>query len=247
MIFDTHAHYDDERFDADRRELLLSLSSHNVRFVLNPGANPQDTEKILSIAKEYDFVYAAYGVHPSYAGQQIEFSEVILQNKEQHKIKAIGECGLDYHYEGFSKEKQEVLFRTQLELAKKYNLPVIVHTRDAIEDTVRILSDYSDVKKVVHCFSENVYWAKILAHMGCYISFTGSVTFKNSRNIRDALDVISNNRIMVETDAPYLSPEPNRGKRCDSTMLPNILKVISDVKGIEDKQIFENSVGFFNI
>ncbi len=250
-IFDSHAHYDDARFNEDRDELLLSMKKNGVDNIMNIGVDIQTSENSIKLAEQYDFMYCSVGVHPWVANDIPDnFTENIREMAKNKKVKAIGEIGLDYHYEDYSAEKQQEIFRKQLILAQELNLPVIIHNRDAHSDTMNILKQHN-VKGVVHCFSGSAEMAKELVKMGFYIGFTGVITFKNARRAVEAVNVIPLDRLLVETDCPYMAPEPNRGKRCDSTMLPYIITKMAEIKNISPEEMTkisaENTRKIFNI
>ncbi len=250
-IFDSHAHYDDARFNEDRDELLLSMKENGIDNIMNIGADLPTSEKALKLAEKYDFIYCSVGVHPEAANRTPDnFIYNIREMAKNKKVKAIGEIGLDYHYEGYSAEKQQEIFTKQLILAEELNLPVIIHNRDAHADTMHILKQHN-VKGVVHCFSGSAEMAKELVKMGFYIGFTGVITFKNARRAVEAVEAIPLDRLLVETDCPYMAPEPNRGKRCDSTMLTYIITKMAEIKNISPKEMTkissENTHKIFNI
>lgn len=227
-IFDTHAHYSDSAFDSDRDELLGEyLPSMGIKHILLAGCSIEESESNLELSHKYDYVYAAAGIHPElmYKAPADEnlwnlLREFLQKNKD---IKALGEIGLDYHYEGFNKKWQADAFRTQLEIAKDFNLPVIIHARDATQDYLDILHEYRP-RGVVHCFSGSAETAReVVEKLGMYIGFTGVITYKNARKILGAAEYVPDDRILFETDCPYMTPEPNRKKsrRCDSSMIPS--------------------------
>ncbi|MDR0292580.1 MAG: TatD family hydrolase [Oscillospiraceae bacterium] len=256
MIFDTHAHYNDPRFDTDRDELLASLPGAGVGRVLMPGTSIEEQPLILEIAARYDFIRAAAGIHPHYTASVEDLSalEGYLRNAAAHKIAAVGECGLDYFAaEGCpppDRAAQRGLFDAQLCLAERYKLPVIVHDRDAHGDCLDIIRAHRGVPRYVfHCFSGGADLAAALCGMEVYCSFTGSVTYKKNAALREAAAAVPDELIMVETDAPYLSPEPVRGRRCDSLMIPHILAVLARARGVTEEEAetltFENAARFF--
>lgn len=255
MIFDSHAHYDDEKFAPDRDELLLSLLDNNITKVVNVGASVRGCHDSLALAEKYDFVYAALGIHPE---EVLEYDEKDLSWIEEHisdeKVVSVGEIGLDYNFcdEPENIALQKELFIRQLELARKYNKPVIIHSRDACEDTMAILKQYgSDLKCVVHCFSYSPEIAAEYVKMGYYIGVGGVVTFKNSKKLVETVEAIPINRILLETDCPYLAPEPNRGKRNDSTNLKYVAEKIAQIKGISSKEVEDitlaNTLEFYGL
>ena len=213
MLFDTHAHLDDRAFNEDRAELLESLKDQGL--IMNPGCSLKSSKNAVALANKYDFVYAAVGSHPDAADEVNE--EVIEQYrtlcKENSKVKAIGEIGIDYHYEDIPRDLQLKAFRMQMELAKELNLPVIVHEREAHEDGLAVIREFPEVTGVFHCYSGSLEMAKVLVDKGWYIGFTGVLTFKNARKALEVAAGIPHDRIVIETDCPYMAPEPFRGKR----------------------------------
>lgn len=253
-IFDTHAHYTEESFDDDRDELITAIHKNGVNYIMLSVSDIEDTKKALSISRNYPFVYSAAGVHPECVGnipsdyiQQIE--KIIVENKD--KIKAIGEIGLDYHYEDYDASLMKEVFTNQLILAQKTDLPVIIHSRDATKDTLDILRNHTPKKGVVHCFSGSAQTARELVEMGLHISFTGVITFKNARKALEALEVIPLDRLMLETDCPFMAPVPYRGKRCDSSMITEIAKKAAEIKGISPQEMLDvtckTAMKFFDI
>ncbi|MDR2361067.1 MAG: TatD family hydrolase [Oscillospiraceae bacterium] len=234
MFFDTHAHYDDMRFDSDRDELLgRVLPENGVDLVVNIGSSMQTSRKSVELASRYDYIYAAVGVHP---GESEEYDIAELETLASFpKVVAIGEIGLDYHYSEPDREIQTAAFVAQMELAAKLKLPVVIHDRDAHEDCLRVVKDfcrrYSDLRGVFHCYSGSAEMANEIVKLGWSVSFTGVITFKNARKARETAAAVPIDRIMIETDCPYLSPEPNRGKRNDSSNLRYIAEVIAELKG----------------
>ena len=253
-IFDTHAHYTEESFDDDRDELITAIHKNGVNYIMLSVSDIEDTKKALSISRNYPFVYSAAGVHPECVGnipsdyiQQIE--KIIVENKD--KIKAIGEIGLDYHYEDYDASLMKEVFTNQLILAQKTDLPVIIHSRDATKDTLDVLRKHTPKKGVVHCFSGSAQTARELVEMGLHISFTGVITFKNARKALEALEVIPLDRLMLETDCPFMAPVPYRGKRCDSSMITEIAKKAAEIKGISPQEMLDvtckTAMKFFDI
>lgn len=251
-IFDSHAHYNDRAFDSDRAELLKKLPQSGVKYIVNVGADMKDLQDILSLVKSYDYIYGALGVHPEAADRTPENFTEILEKEilSEPKIRAIGEIGLDYHYEGYSAKNQKTIFTAQLELAKKLDMPVIIHSRDACEDTMEILREYKP-NGVMHCFGYSAEIAEEIIKMGMHISFTGVLTFKNAKKALKALEVVPTDKLMLETDCPYMAPEPYRGKRCDSSMIEYTAAKAAEIMGISSKEIqditFENAKRFFGI
>lgn len=239
-IFDTHAHYCSSAFDNDRDELLKTLPENGIKYVMLASYDMPSIFKNDEISVKYDYIYMAAGIHPNDIESAPDnyldkISNIIKKNP---KVKAIGEIGLDYHYEGCSREKQTEIFKRQIEFAQSIGYPVIVHSRDAMEDTMKILSEYKP-SGVMHCFSGSAETAREIVKLGMYISFTGVLTFKNARKAVEALAIIPNDRFMLETDCPYMSPEPFRHKRCDSTMIPYIAQKAAEIKGITVQEILD--------
>lgn len=237
MIFETHAHYDDKRFDMDREELLTALPEKGIGKIINVGASLESTKHTLLLAEKYDYVYAAVGVHPSDTGELDD--EYFAWLKEQTKWKktvAIGEIGLDYYWEkdpGIQK-LQRYWFRRQMELAKEASLPVIVHSRDAAADTIEVMKEAhaEELPGVIHCYSYSPEMAQEFIKMGYYIGVGGVLTFKNARKLKETVAVIPSERILLETDCPYMAPEPHRGKRNDSSYIPYVVEQIAAIKQI---------------
>ncbi|MEG1954175.1 MAG: TatD family hydrolase [Hydrogenoanaerobacterium sp.] len=251
-IFDSHAHYDDKRFDDDRDELLERLFSQGLRGVINAASSIESSKTSLALAQKYTQIYCAAGVHPE---ETQSFSQtdcdILAELAQSPRVVAIGEIGLDYHYDDAApREKQREAFESQLILAGKLNLPVIVHDRDAHGDTMDLLRRYRP-RGVLHCFSGSAEMAREVLSLGMYLGFTGVVTFKNARKALAAAEATPINRILLETDCPYMAPEPNRGRRCDSGMLENTCEALAIIKNITPQQLFdatsENTKELFNI
>lgn len=253
MYFDTHAHYDDARFDIDREAVLTDLPNQNISLILNPGCDDLSSKTAVDLANRYPHVYAAVGWHPQHATSFTPDSLNQLRTWAQHpKVRAIGEIGLDYYYDdGVPHTLQRQIFRAQLELAQELALPVIVHDREAHRDCLTIIQEYPNLQGVFHCYSGSTEMARQLLDLGWYLSFTGTITFKNAKKAPEVLALCPLERIMLETDAPYLAPEPFRGKRCDSSLLPHTAQRIADIKGISRDAVaaatLENGRRFFRI
>lgn len=250
-VTDTHAHYDVSDFDDDRDELLTRLFSESVENIITMGCSLESSRAAVTLAGKYERMYAAVGIHPEDCDNiPNDYLDQIEQLAANEKVKAIGEIGLDYHYEGFNREKQIRVFEEQLELAKKLDLPVVIHSRDAVKDTLDILNKMRP-RGVVHCFSGSAETARELLKMGLMISFTGVLTFKNARKAVEACEIIPLDRIMLETDCPYMSPVPYRGKRCDSSMVHFTAEKLAQIKGITtDEAIIacnKNAEEFFKL
>jgi len=239
MIFDSHAHYDDEAFNIDREEVIENLIKNGVVGVLNCGSSMEGAISSVKLADKYDFFYAAVGLHPEYVSNlddaTIEQLEKLCKN---NKVKAIGEIGLDYYYEeNPAQDVQQEAFRKQMKLAEKLNLPVVIHDRDAHADTLKILKEFPKVKGVVHCFSGSPEFARECLKIGYYIGFTGVITFKNAKKIIEVAREVPLNRMLVETDCPYMAPVPNRGKRNQSDYIRYIAEQLAEIKGISIDKI----------
>lgn len=242
MIVDTHAHYDDEAFDADREELLHKLPENGIEFIVDVGASIETTKKALGLAAEYPYIYAAAGVHPSETGELNEENFDTLQKlAKQDKVVAVGEIGLDYHWDEPDREVQKKWFINQLSLAKELKLPVIIHSRDAAKDTLSIMKQEKaqDIGGVIHCFSYSLEIAEEYLEMGFYLGIGGVVTFPNAKKLKEVVKNVPLDRIVLETDCPYLSPVPNRGKRNSSLNLPYVVKEIAALKGEEELKVIE--------
>lgn len=251
-IFDTHAHYADHAFDEDRFELLDKLQDMGVKYVMLASSSVRDTAENAAIAEKYDYIYAASGVHPeSVEGNPADYLDIVRNTAlSSPKIKAIGEIGLDYHYDGYSREKQMKLFEEQLVLAKELNMPVIIHSRDACGDTLNLLKKHKPMG-VLHCFSGSAETAKEIVKLGMYVGFTGVLTFKNAKKALKALAEVPVDRLLLETDCPYMAPVPFRGKRCDSSMIAYTAAAAAEVKGMDTQEIInitcENGKRFYGI
>ena len=239
MLFDTHAHMDDEAFDLDRKELLENLPNQGIALLMNPGCSLASSYNTSKLSQEYDYIYAAVGSHPDAAD---EVNEDVLEEyrklcKLNPKIRAIGEIGLDYHYEDIPREIQLKAFRMQMELARELNLPAIVHEREAHEDGMKVVDEFPEVTGVFHCYSGSAEMAKELIKRGWYIGFTGVLTFKNARKAIEVASSIPLDRIVLETDCPYMSPEPFRGKRNDPGKLYRMAERLAEIRGLSVEEI----------
>ena len=241
-IFDTHSHYADSAFDGDRDELLAALPDKGVRFAALAGSSMQDSAENVALAQKYGYIYAAVGVHPESVDETpSDYREKLTELvKSSEKVRAIGEIGLDYHYENYDRDKQILFFRQQLELARELSLPVIVHSRNASEDTLDILKEYRPAG-VVHCFSGSAEVAREVIKLGMYIGFTGVLTFKNAKKALRALEAVPLDRLLLETDCPYMAPEPNRGKRNNSAYIRYVAEKIAELKGITYEEVVEQT------
>lgn len=242
MIFDTHAHYDDDAFEDDRDELLDSFPFNDIAYVVNVGANIKTSENTVELTKRFPYVYGAVGVHPNEVGDITSADMVQLrQFAQEDKIVAIGEIGLDYYYKEPDRETQKIWFVKQMELARELKMPIIIHSRDAAKDTVDIMKkNYAgEIGGVVHCFSYTKETAKEFLDMGFYIGIGGVVTFNNAKKLKEAVEYIPLDKILLETDCPYLAPEPNRGKRNSSINLPDVARAIADIKEVTYEEVLE--------
>ena len=239
MLFDTHAHYDDEAFDPDRELLLESLPQRGVALVLNPGCDLDGSRKAVSYAAAYPHVYAAVGIHPeNCAGFQDADLAGLRQLLAQPKVAAIGEIGLDYYWEeNPPRDFQQMVFRKQLALAEELDLPVIVHDREAHGDSLSIIREFPAVTGVFHCFSGSPEMAEELLKRGWYLGFDGPITYKNARRAPEVAAITPLERMVVETDAPYLSPVPVRGRRNDSRYLPHVIAKLAEWKGVTPEEM----------
>ena len=239
MLFDTHAHLDDRAFDTDRAELLSALPSQGLALVMNPGCSLESSRNADALSREYDYIYAAVGSHPDAAD---EVNEQVLEQyrqlvKTNPKIKAIGEIGLDYHYEDIPRELQKAAFRMQMKLAEELGLPAIVHEREAHADAMEILDEFSTVTGVFHCYSGSAEMAKELVSRGWYIGFTGVLTFKNAKKAVEVAKVLPHDRLVLETDCPYMAPEPFRGKRNHPGYLYRMAEKLAEIWELPVEQV----------
>lgn len=251
-LFDSHSHLNDEKFDEDREEQIKKIGESGVSNFITAGYSVESSKKALEIAKKYDFIYTTAGVSPNDIPQTeeelwkqlAEIEKIVEKNKE--KICAIGEIGLDYYWNTDNKELQKKAFIEQIKIANKYNLPIVIHTREAVMDTLQILKENKVTKTgVFHCCPQNRELIKEGLKLGFYISFAGPITFKNSKNAEEMINLVPNDRILIETDSPYLAPEPVRGTRNTPANVKYIAQKIADVKGLTleevEKITFENT------
>ena len=253
MLFDTHAHMDDRAYDTDREALLAALPEQGIGLLMNPGCSLESSRNAAALAETYSYIYAAVGSHPDAAD---EVNDQVLEEyrrlcKLNHKIKAIGEIGLDYHYEDIPRQLQQKAFVAQMELAQELDLPVIVHERDAHEDGMAIIRQFPRVRGVFHCYSGSAEMARQLTDLGWYIGFTGVLTFKNARRAIEAAQAIPLERIVIETDCPYMSPEPFRGRRNDPSRVCYMADKLAQIRGISAEEArritFENGKRLYGI
>lgn len=239
MIIDTHGHYDDEKFDADREMLLTNLEARGLKAIVTVGASMQTSENAFALAHQYPAVYAAVGVHPDEVG---ELNDAALARLEEMchdpKVVAVGEIGLDYHWDVEPREVQQMWFIRQLDLARKVGLPVNIHSRDAAEDTFRIMKEHaSDLTGIIHCFSGSKELAAEYVKLGYYIGVGGVVTFKNGKKLKSVVEATPLTSIVLETDCPYMAPEPNRGKRNESAYIQYVAEEIARLKDISVEEV----------
>lgn len=238
MIFDAHAHYDDPAFDGDRDELLKSMPEKGVGYIVNAGSDIASSEASVELAHRWYFVWAAVGVHPHEAKSWDEASEKRLSElMAEKKVVAVGEIGLDYHYDLSPREVQKSVFRRQLELARDAGFPVVIHEREALEDTLKIIRDFPEIRGMFHCFSGSPETAAELVRAGWYISLGGAVTFKNAKKAPAVLEKVPSDRLILETDCPYMAPVPFRGKRNDSTMIHIVAGKAALLRGVSAEEI----------
>ncbi len=242
MIFDTHTHYDDEQYDADRDTLLSSLADKGVGRIVSVGADMETSKAALALSERYDFAYAALGVHPSEVSDLTEADMDWIQAHATHsRVVAIGEMGLDYHWPEPEPDIQKQWFIRQIQLAREVGLPIIVHSRDAAADTMEIIRDTKayECGGVIHCFSYSPEMAREYVEMGFYIGIGGVVTFKNAKKVKKTVQTIPMERIVLETDCPYMAPEPHRGTRNDSSQLVYVAEKIAELKGITKDEVIQ--------
>lgn len=242
MIFDSHAHYDDKKFSEDRESLLSSMKDNGIAYIVNIGSNLKTTRQSVELSKEYDFIYATVGVHPSEVNElNNDNFEKIVDSSKEDKVVAIGETGLDYYWKNASKENQKIWFERHGDLARESDLPLVVHSRDAAKDTLDMMKGMKagDIGGVVHCFSYGVEMAREYLNMGFYLGIGGVITFDNAKKLKEVVSYMPLDMILLETDAPYLSPAPNRGKRNSSLNLKYIINEIAEIKGESYEKVIE--------
>lgn len=236
-IFDSHAHYDSEKFQEDLDQVIENIHQNGVCNVINVGCDIASSKASIVLAEKYEFFYASVGIHPHDAAEVPADYLVHLKELLSHeKVVALGEIGLDYHYDFSPREQQKLVFEQQLQLAREVNKPVIIHSREAVNDTMQLLHQYQP-QGVVHCFTGSAETAKETLKMGMHIGFTGVVTFPNARKTLEVIDVTPLDRILLETDCPYMAPVPYRGKRTTSDMIEKTAETIAKIKGISTQQI----------
>ena len=238
MFFDSHAHYDDERFNDDRDELLRFMSKNDVDYIVNAAANIAGSNEGIALAEKYPSIYTAVGVHPHDVGELEEDAIETLERLSKHsKVVAIGEIGLDYYYDHSPRDVQRIWFKRQMDLAKKVELPIIVHSREASKETFDMIKESGLGSGVIHCYSGSAEMAKEYIKLGFYIGIGGTVTFNNARKTVEVVEQIPLESIVIETDCPYLTPMPHRGKRNDSTYLQYIAQKIAEIKNLSIKEV----------
>ena len=256
QLFDAHCHLDDEHFDVDREEIIDKIFEAGVTRLISAGYSLAGSKASIELSKKYDFIYSTVGISPNdlsenYLEEIAEIEKLLEENKDNKKLVAVGEIGLDYHYDT-DKDIQKEAFIKQIELANKYNLPIVIHTRDAVMDTLSILKEHPVAKKgIFHCCPFNRELVKEALNLGYNISICGPVTFKNSKNAEEIVNMIPNDRFTIETDSPYLAPEPVRGTRNDPRNVLHIAQKIASFKGLTDEEIanlaYSNACRIFDI
>lgn len=258
-LFDSHAHYDDEKFDQDREEIIQKIYDSGVEKFISAGYSLESSKRAIDLADKYEFIYTTVGISPNGVKQTLEETiedikklEDIITRKENDKIVGIGEIGLDYYWNKENKEIQKQAFIMQIELANRLNLPITIHTREAVSDTLEILKQHPVQQKgVFHCCPLNRELVKEALKLGFYISFAGPVTFKNSKNAQEIAEMVPNDRMLIETDSPYLAPEPVRGTRNDSRNVRYIAEKIANIKSLSTEEIaeitYQNTLKIFKI
>lgn len=240
MIIDTHAHYDDDAFDEDRETLLSELPEHGIGLAVNVGASIKTSENTLELIHRYPHLYGAIGVHPSETAELTEEKlQWLRESAADPKVVAIGEIGLDYYWEEPEHDIQKHWFVRQLQLAREVKLPVIIHSRDAAKDTLDLMkAEHSEeIGGVIHCYSYSVEMAREYLNMGYYLGIGGVLTFKNSKKLKEVVEYMPMDHMVLETDCPYLAPVPNRGKRNSSLNLPYVVTAISEIKGVTEEEV----------
>lgn len=240
MIFESHAHYDDEAFNSDREKILKECQKRGIEAIVNVSASLDSIKSTLALTEQHTFIYGAVGIHPDEVGELNEEAFAWLRKQCSYpKVVAVGEIGLDYYWNKEKHEVQKYWFRRQMELAKEQRLPMIIHSREAAADTLEEVSKAHSpgLRGVIHCFSYSPEMAKEYLNMGYYIGIGGVVTFKNAKKLKEVVKMLPLNRILLETDCPYLAPEPNRGKRNSSLYLPYVAEAIAQLKGIEAEEV----------
>lgn len=242
MIFDTHAHYDDGAFDQDREEILKSLPDHKIEAAVNIGSSIQTTKNTLELIKQYPFLYGAVGVHPNETAELDDnWMDWLKEVSKTPKVVAIGEIGLDYYWDKPEHDIQKKWFERQLSLARDISLPVVIHSRDAAKDTLDIMKAEKawEIGGVIHCFSYGVDMAREYLNMGFYLGIGGVITFSNGKKLKEVVDYMPIDRIVLETDCPYMAPAPHRGKRNSSLNLPYVVNAVAEIKNVSQEEVVE--------
>ena len=252
QIFDSHAHFDDHAFDEDRHQLLQQIHAEGVDLIANIGCDEPTCKSSVALAEQYDFIYATVGWHPEFAGAWNNQTEELIRSLAVHpKVRAIGETGVDYHWMNDPEEVQLRCFDDQMRIARELKMPVVIHQREGMEDCLSVVRRYPDVQGVFHCYSGSAESAKEILKMGYYLGFTGVITFKNARKSHEVLEMMPLDRILIETDCPYMAPVPFRGQRCHSGLLPHTLETLAQIRGLsveEAAQItLDNAKRFYGI
>lgn len=252
MYFDTHAHYMDEQFDADRDEVLRAVNAAGTSLLVNAASDLASSLAAIALAEAYPFAYATVGWHPHEAKTYTEDADALIRKWCTHsKVKAIGEIGLDFYYDHSEREVQRAVFLRQMELAEELGLPVVIHDREAHGECLEMVKRFPKVRGAFHCYSGSAEMAEELLKRGWYLGFTGAITFKNARKSLEVIEICPLDRMLIETDCPYLAPVPHRGTRSDSRMLPLVAAKIAEVKGLEAEEVagltLENGRRFFNL
>ena len=240
MLFDSHAHYNDSKFNDDRYDILDLMQENNVGYIMNIADSIRSIPRVMEIAKRYSFVYASVGVHPENVADLTEADMDLLKEYTSHeKVKAIGEIGLDYYWDDVEKSLQKKWFARQIELAKEVKLPVVIHDRDAHGDCMDILREHkvSEVGGIFHCYSGSAEMAREILDWGMYIAFGGTLTFNNARKVQEVAKYVPLDRIVLETDCPYLAPEPKRGKRNSSLYIHYVAEKLAEIKGVTPEEV----------
>lgn len=240
MIFDIHAHYDDEKFNEDRETVLENMNKENVKYIINSGVDIETSLKSIQFAEKYEFIYATVGVYPGETDKvPVDWLNKLETMLENEKVVGIGEIGLDYYYEEVPRETQKDAFKKQILLAQKHNLPIVIHDRDAHGDTLEILKSMNVNKGVMHCFSGSSEFANEIINLGMYISIGGVITFKNAKKLVEVASNIPLEKIVLETDCPYLAPTPFRGQRNYSPYIKYVVEKIAQIKGVTESYVEE--------
>ncbi len=240
MYFDSHAHFDDRRFDDDRHELLMSMASNGISNITNIGSDLKSSKSSVRLADKYDFIYAAVGVHPHEVKDMDDTTLAEIAHLTKHKkVVAIGEIGLDYYYDHSPRDTQRYWFKKQMKLAWDLKLPVVIHSRDAMEDTIKICKESKIHGGIIHCYSGSVESARIFLDLGYHISFAGPVTFKNAKSLPEVAKIVPEDRLLIETDCPYLAPEPHRGERNSSIYVKHVAEKLAEIRGVSTEHIAE--------